>query len=632
MFTFRTSLTFTVLAFIVALAGLLIGIQFQSLRWATQEAASAYMDAASTKVLGRLQGELNAVASLVNVLATSSSVADSDERSETGRAIPLFKAALQEIPQTDSIYAGFDNGAWLQVRRTNDLSEDQRDRLRAPAIAHTVINLVRPTPAGDLPMRRVFQDRQGNEVGELDLWKYGYDARKRPWYWQTMRSDRPYVSAPYLSFSIGAPVITVSAPLRGKVPGVIAADLKLDTFSDFVHAQRPGQHGTVVIFDQAGSLIAHPDFAALVEAAMTHPSRSQLPSVDEINSGLVATVLRRSHNLDRNEGVIHDDDGHGYLFRLTKFTLGEGYGGSILLLAAQDDFVQNVRKLQFNGLILATIAGLAFIPVVWMFGSTMSHSLKRITAQARQLQTLEEPNLMPVTSHIREVHELGNTVLLAQRTIWSFAHFVPKEIVRRVIDNSISTRLGGIKQEITLVFTDVQGFTTIAETADPDVLMQQTSRYFSVLTQAFLAEGGTIDKFIGDAVMVFWNAPNPQADHVARACRAALAARTAGEKLNAEFEAEGLAPFITRFGIHVGEAVVGNVGSTERMNYTALGNTVNLAARLEGLNKQVGTTILASEDVYLRVRDQFEFSAYDAVVAKGMTKETRIYGLVGASA
>ena len=132
---------------------------------------------------------------------------------------------------------------------------------------------------------------------------------------------------------------------------------------------------------------------------------------------------------------------------------------------------------------------------------------------------------MPVTSHIGEIHELGNTVNLAQRAIWSFAHFVPKEIVRRVLDNSISTRLGGVKQEITLVFTDVQGFTTIAESADPDVLMRQTSRYFSVLTQAFLAEGGTIDKFIGDAVMVFWNAPNPQPDHVARACRAALAAQ-----------------------------------------------------------------------------------------------------------
>jgi adenylate cyclase len=153
-----------------------------------------------------------------------------------------------------------------------------------------------------------------------------------------------------------------------------------------------------------------------------------------------------------------------------------------------------------------------------------------------------------------------------------------------------------------------------------------------VLTEAFLSEGGTVDKFIGDAVMVFWNAPNPQADHVARACRAALAAKAAGERLNAEFEAEGLTAFFTRFGIHVGEAVVGNVGSTERMNYTALGNTVNLAARLEGLNKQAGTAVLVSEDVYLRVRDQFEFNALDAVVAKGMTKETRIFELVGVSA
>ena len=190
MFTFRTSITLAVMTFVVALAALLIAIQVRSLSWATHEAASAYMDAASTKALGRLHGELNAIASLVNVLATSSSVADSDERSETGRAIPLFKAALQEMPQMDSIYAGFENGAWLQVRRTSDLNEDQRARLRAPANADVVINLVRPTPAGDLPMRRIFQDRQGNEVGEIDLWKYGYDARTRPWYRQTVKLER----------------------------------------------------------------------------------------------------------------------------------------------------------------------------------------------------------------------------------------------------------------------------------------------------------------------------------------------------------------------------------------------------------------------------------------------------------
>ena len=364
---------------------------------------------------------------------------------------------------------------------------------------------------------------------------------------------------------------------------------------------------------------------------MTDPSRSQLPNIDAVKSGMVASLLHKLPDIDSNEGLVRDDRGQGYLFKLTKFALGEGYSARILLLAAQDDFVQNVRKLQFTGLVLAIVVGATFIPMVWIFGSRMAHSLNAITAQARKLQTLAEPDPLSVTSHVAEIHELGNTVSLAQRAIWTFAHFVPKEIVRRVINNSISTRLGGVKQEITLVFTDVQGFTTIAEAADPDVLMRQTSRYFSVLTAAFLAEGGTVDKFIGDAVMVFWNAPDPQPDHVARACRAALAAKAAGERLNAEFEAEGLKPFVTRFGIHVGEAVVGNVGSTERMNYTALGNTVNLAARLEGLNKQVGTNILASEDVYVRVRGQFEFTALDAVVAKGMTRETRIFELVGAS-
>jgi adenylate cyclase len=619
------------MAFIVALAALLIAIQVRALRWATQESASAYMDATSAKAFGRLETEISAIASLVHVLATSSSIADSDERTETGPAIPLFKAALQELPQMDSVYAGFENGAWLQVRRIGDLNDEQRERLRATPGATVAINLIRPAQSGELPMRRIFEDRQGNEVGQLDLWKYGYDARNRPWYRETMKADRPLVSSPYLAFSIGAPVITISAPLRGKVPGILAADLKLDTFSDFVQEQRPGEHGIVLIFDSRGSLIAHPNFAQLVVDAMTHPSQGKLPNVQEINTGVVAAALRRSLGRDRYEGSIRDDQGRDYLFRMAKFTLGEQYNVNILLLAAQDDFAQNVRSLQFTGLLLATIAGAAFIPVIWIFGSGMSRSLKNITAQAVRLQKLAAPDPSPVASRIKEIHELGGAMELAQRAIWSFAHFIPKEIVQRLIDNSISTELGGAREEITLVFTDVRDFTTIAESAEPDMLMHQTSRYFAVLTEAFLAEGGTVDKFIGDAVMVFWNAPNPQPDHVERACRAALAGRTACEKLNSQFETEGLKPFFTRFGIHVGDAVVGNLGSTERMNYTALGNTVNLAARLEGLNKQFGTTILVSESVYLRAQHCFQFRPLESVLAKGMTKETRVFELVGAS-
>ncbi|WP_172842507.1 cache domain-containing protein [Bradyrhizobium erythrophlei] len=628
--TFRTSITLAVMAFIIALAVLLIAIQVRALHWATKEAASAYMDATSTKASGRLQTEMTAIASLVRVLATSSSVAESNEGTEIDPAIALFKTALQELPQIDSIYAGFENGASLQVRRTSDLNEEQRERLRATPNADIAINLVRPGPGGELPMRRIFEDRQGNDVGQLDLWKYGYDARKRPWYSETMKAHRSVVSLPYLSSSIGAPVITIGAPLRGKVPGVLAADLKLDTFSDFVQTQRPGEHGIVLIFDSTGSLIAHPDFAQFVTSAMTHPSKPQLPNIKEIDSGVAAAVLQGAHGREYYDGSISDEQGNGYLFRLAKFPLGE-HSAKILLLGAQRDFVQDVRRLEFTGLILATIAGAAFVPAVWMFGNGMSRSLKDITAQAARIEKMAAPDPLPVTSRIKEICELGSTMNLAQRTIRSFARFVPKEIVRGVMENSISTELGGIRREVTVVFTDVSDFTSIAEFADPDVLMHQTSRYFSVLTKAFLAEGGTVDKFIGDAVMVFWNAPNAQPDHIERACRAVLASRMACEKLNAQFEAEGVKPFFTRFGIHVGEAVVGNLGSTERMNYTALGNTVNLAARLEGLNKQFGTAILVSEGVYLRVQHCFLFRLLDSVVAKGMTKRTRIFELVGAA-
>jgi adenylate cyclase len=423
----------------------------------------------------------------------------------------------------------------------------------------------------------------------------------------------------------------LSAPLHGQVRGVIAADLKLDKFSDLVQAQRPGEHGTAIIFDSFGVLIAHPEFARFVDDARTHPSHPQLPEIAEIRSGLVGALMRQWDGSDHYEGRIRDEDGGGYLFRLQKFSQGDEFAGYSLLLAAEGDFAQNVRKLQIRGIIIALIAGSCFVPGVWIFGSRMSISLRRITAQASRLRTLAAPDAM-VTSRVAEIDELGRTMAIAQRSIWSFARFVPKDIVKGIIDGSIATELHGVRQDVTILFTDVTNFTGIAEAADPDSLMHQTSRHLAALADAFHAEGGTVDKFIGDSVMAFWNAPHRQLDHVERACRAALSAKAASDTLNTQFEAEGLPPFGVRLGIHFGDAVVGNVGSVERMNYTALGNSVNLAARLEGLNKEYGTAILVSEAVRNRVEHCFRFKAIASVIAKGMTTETQVYELVGAVA
>jgi adenylate cyclase len=617
-----------VMAFIIVLAACLIFIQIATFRASARAAASAALDAASANTLSRLETDVTELSSLLRVLSTNPSLTDTDDRSEVDGAIAMFKAALLELPQADSLHIGYENGCWLQVRRLDVLDASERRKLGAPDGAVYNVNLVRPAAGDALSMHRIFQDERGDEITQLDLRDYGYDVRKRGWYHDTLRADQPIVSSPYRSFSIATPMMTLAAPLRGQVRGVIAADLKLDNFSELVNAQRPGKHGTAIIFDSFGVLLAHPDLGRLADDGSVHRAHSQLPEIGEMRSGLVGAVMRKWDGGDRHEGRISDEDGRDYLFRLRKFSQRDGYSGYSLLIAAEDDFAAEVRELQIKGIIIALFVGGCFIPVAWIFGGRMSASLKRLTAQTSRLHVLAAPDDMPVTSHIAEIHELGRTMAIAQHTVWSFAHFVAADIVKGIINGSISTELGGIRQEVTILFTDVRNFTGIAEAADPNLLMRQTSRHLTALTEAFLAEGGTVDKFIGDSVMVFWNAPRPQRDHVERACRAALSAKAASDALNAQFEAEGLQPFAVRLGVHVGDAVVGNIGSLERMEYTVLGNTVNLAARLEGLNKEYGTTILISEVVRSRVENLFRFRSIGSVPVRGMTTEIQVHELV----
>jgi adenylate cyclase len=359
------------------------------------------------------------------------------------------------------------------------------------------------------------------------------------------------------------------------------------------------------------------------------PVAPRMPSTYDLDGTIEGEVLARWDRSRHARGRVRGSDGKNYFYRIEAIELGPTMWANILLVAPEEEFAKDLRKLQSRANMLAFGVALLFVPLGWFFGTRMSGTIQAITAEAARLQTMAAPSSRPIASFIREMQTLGDTIHRAQRAVYSFARLNPREIVRGVLDDSISTELGGVRQEITALFTDVRGFTTLSETADPDVLMQQTSRYFTALTDVIIAEGGTVDKYIGDGIMAFWNAPNPQGDHCERACRAALLARQANERINREFAEEGLPPFHTRFGIHMGEAVVGNLGSSERMNYTALGNVVNLAARLEQLNKQYDTEILISEDVLDRLAGRFRTRYVDSVVAKGMVTPTRVHELLG---
>jgi adenylate cyclase len=211
----------------------------------------------------------------------------------------------------------------------------------------------------------------------------------------------------------------------------------------------------------------------------------------------------------------------------------------------------------------------------------------------------------------------------------AFAHYLSPEIVRRIAESPEALTLGGERREATFYFSDIEGFTTLSETLEPDKLARLMNRYLGAMTETILASGGTLDKYIGDAVMAFWGAPLPRADHALTACRVALENQRKLAALREEFAREGLPAVRNRIGLNSGPASIGNMGSPLRFSYTALGDAVNLASRLEGANKAYGSYILVSESTREGAGDAVEVRELDFVKVKGKNLPIKVYELLG---
>jgi len=236
----------------------------------------------------------------------------------------------------------------------------------------------------------------------------------------------------------------------------------------------------------------------------------------------------------------------------------------------------------------------------------------------------------PTISSFRDVSEVLESLEKAKTAMRAMSKYVPVDLVRRLYRSKTEPVLGSELMEISIMFTDIKDFTTSAEQIAPNELAAALGRYLDVMVSIIQQEtGGTIDKFIGDAIMTFWNAPERVEEHARMACRAALRCREASHVLSQSADWQGLPPFETRFGLHQGKALVGHFGAHDRMNYTAMGDAVNLASRLEGLNKQYGTSIIASDRIVENARDHFDFRLLDLVAVKGKTDAIKIYELLG---
>src|SRR5208283_4313799 len=301
----------------------------------------------------------------------------------------------------------------------------------------------------------------------------------------------------------------------------------------------------------------------------------------------------------------------------------------IPVIVPEDDFTGGAKRSMIIMVLISAVTLAVAVLLAFIISRGFTNSVRLLAEATRKIKSFNLDEKIHIPSRMKEIQLMRDSVTSMQKGLNAFRRYVPAELVRQLISTGEGAHLGGQRRELTVLFSDITGFTSIAELMTPEQLMLHLSEYFDELTKIVSRYSGTVDKYIGDAVMAFWGAPVHDGEHAVHACEAALAAQEKIAELNRKWTIEGKSAFITRIGISTGETVVGNVGSTERMNYTVIGDTVNTASRLESANKLYGTQTIVSPETYEAASKKFWFRPLGIVAVKGKSEEKLVYELVG---
>jgi adenylate cyclase len=416
---------------------------------------------------------------------------------------------------------------------------------------------------------------------------------------------------------------------EGSFVGILRGGFRTERIDRIVwEEQERVRPNRVVLCDQKGRLVARlsPD-DALVEQADTSLRVAPARLPPDVARALGDESLRRLAPGHLDESGRFLLGGRPYLVSFRAFP--ETQDWRVGVIVAEDALPgvadqREVRRqlLAFVGLLSAAILAGGFLTL-----RTVKRGLGQITASSGRMREFDfvpkEPRAV-----FRDVEEVMGSLELAKTAMRAMSKYVPVDLVRILYRTGQEPQLGGETMPVSLLFSDIKGFTALSERLPPNELARILGRYLEVMSTAIQSCGGTIDKYVGDAIMAVWNAPTPCPDHPRRACAAAVAAQAAAESLFASAEWRGRPPLVTRFGLHTDEVLVGHFGAPDRMSYTCLGDGVNLAARLEGLNKHYGTTLLVSDAVRQAAGPAFFFRFLDVVAVSGRRKAIHVHELV----
>ncbi|HZF34316.1 MAG TPA: adenylate/guanylate cyclase domain-containing protein, partial [Candidatus Angelobacter sp.] len=541
----------------------------------------------------------------------------------------IFLALLRSKPSLSWISLGTGDGSFFGAQREL-VTQSDGDHLKLVTVAWD--------PAANARSEHSFSfEAKGNDiqyVSKEDPRPSSYDVTQQPWYRRALEegvgwNDEPDV--PHVSRA----GISTSTPLdiNSKRVGVINVVIELERLSTFLQRVHVGKSGTVVIIDRDGHVVASADATAIAQQRL-----GQMPMLGELGATnpLLALAddmidskkvnLKSVGDDPRQFEIVSPKDGRSYYVTFAALKFG---GWIAATVAPASDFLTTIEQnapylLAALGVLTLAMAGLSAM----LTNRLVVRPLTRIVGQLKHIEDFRLDQVVRIPSRLREFDGLSTALLQMSRGLASFQKYMPIELVRTLVSQGIEAEPGGEQQALTVMFTDLAGFTSLSEMLGEDVV-PVLSEYLETASSAVISHRGTIDKFIGDAVMAFWGAPIENAGHARDACAAALAIQGMMMARQAQMPAgDPRAALRVRIGINTGRMLVGNIGSASRLNYTVIGDAVNVASRLEAINKRYGTAIIIGEETRRAAADAIVVRQLDWVAVYGRSEGVAIYELL----
>jgi adenylate cyclase len=602
----RLAVTGLVLASIVISA---IGVHL--LWWRTAEENSHALAATiNEQIVSAVEKELDTITTQARAAHTAIRtlfVQNVLETREADKREFVFLSQLQAQPVTSWVAFGWPDGAFFAAHKLGDLGLEMMEIARVDGV----------------PKRRI--DQYQVVVGDIEFEKRRFEdtnfvVTDQQWYREGIKNSEPSWFEVTLHPVGRRPSIAYAGPVDvyQKRQGVLAVIIENTRLAQFLSQLSVGKSGGAFILRRDGAVVAAPD----PDADETNMQRSDQPLLP-IAQGAIKQADMSGAGDKGGRRVRLVADGKAYAVMLTPLAFA---GWTLATVIPEAEFLgpveATIRKLLIGlGILVVAAAMLS----AWLARRVVAGPLITVVDELKHVERFELGQVRRHSSRIVELANLSNAIADMAGGLAAFRKYIPADLVRMLVREGVEPHPGGSVRTLTVMFADIAGFTGLSERLG-DRIIPLLSGYLDTMSREVNSNGGTIDKFIGDAVMAFWGAPAANMHHAVDACRAALACQ---RSLRASgLVDDGGRPLKVRIGINSGNMLVGNIGSEFRLNYTVIGDAVNVASRLEGANKEYGTEIIIGEETRRLAGDRVQVRELDRLMVYGRSSGLAIYELL----